>query len=63
MSDEYRSNPIIRTRGGAELFLQKHARAERLYPCYLDHPECSTSRGGPCVDETLGNFPDVDVKD
>jgi hypothetical protein len=53
---EYRSNPIIRTAGGAELFLKGHSEAEQLHPCYLGHHECSTHLHGPCLDETLTNF-------
>jgi len=56
---EYQSNPIIRTKGGAELFLKRHHDAERLHPCYRGHGECSTNLYGPCIDETLSNFPDL----
>jgi hypothetical protein len=61
MSDdsEYKSHPIISTKGGAELFLKRHAEAEKLFPCYLGHFDCSPNLYGPCLDETLSRFPEL----
>ena len=44
---------------GAKVFIAMHENADRLYPCCYGHLECSTYRGGPCFDETLGNFPEL----
>jgi hypothetical protein len=59
---EYNSNPIIRTRGGAEYFLKRHREAEQLHSCYLGHVQCSTHLHGPCLDETLANFDSTEEK-
>lgn len=59
---EYRSNPIIRTRGGAELFLKRHNEAAELHTCYCGHPQCSTDEGGPCLDETLSLLENTDAE-
>jgi len=34
-----------------------------LYACEHDHSECSTHHHGPCFDEVLANFPDIDGSD
>lgn len=60
MSAEYNSNPIVRTKKGAEEFMRRYRATERAHPCYLGHTDCSTHDGGPCMDETLSNFPDAD---
>jgi hypothetical protein len=61
MREEYQSNPIIRTRYGARLFVQRFNIAEsanELHPCYQGHQRCSPDLHGPCYDETMTNFPD-----
>lgn len=52
--------PVIRTLRGARLFLQQHHESARAYSCYLGHYDCSTYSDGPCLDETLSNFPEAE---
>lgn len=47
----------INTREAAERFLCEQAEADE--PCCYGHYGCSNVEGGPCLDETLCNFPDL----
>jgi hypothetical protein len=34
--------------------------ADKMHPCQHGHLNCSYVQGGPCVDELLANFPELD---
>lgn len=36
-------------------YADKVAEADVLYPCKYGHSACALVKGGPCVDEELGN--------
>jgi hypothetical protein len=52
---------VIKTESEARAFLSRMAdhrgSDEPAHPCCYGHPDCSDSDGGPCLDETLTNFP------
>jgi hypothetical protein len=39
--------------------LAEHARTDRAHPCCHGN-DCSTYDNGPCLDETLSNFPELE---
>jgi hypothetical protein len=50
--------PIITDIECARAFLEK--RRETECTCCYGHLGCSSYPGGPCVDETLGTFPELE---
>jgi hypothetical protein len=36
--------------------------ADKLVPCEHGHLECSTHRNGPCMDEVLSTYPDLNER-
>jgi len=52
--------PRILSRRAAEIWLRDFYATDRAHPCGYGHHDCSTYDGGPCLDETLGNFADLE---
>ena len=52
--------PVIKTLAAARQFLKRHAETERDHHCGYGHFGCSWYDGGPCLDETLSNFPELE---
>jgi hypothetical protein len=54
------------SRHAAAAFMREFDRAAQrgdLHACEHGHVECSTMPRGPCFDEVLSNFPDIDGSD
>ena len=51
--------PCVHTLIGAKLFMKKFGETEKAYTCVHGHFDCSIADGGPCMDETLSNFPEA----
>ena len=50
-------------KSAAEKFLRDYyrlANIDRLKECEHDHLECSTHKHGPCFNEVLASFPELD---
>ena len=52
-------HPVILTENAARKFLYDLRKVAGLHRCCHGHACCSTYGGGPCLEETLNNFPEV----
>jgi hypothetical protein len=50
------------TEAGAEIFLKEHRELYDGEPCEYGHFGDSTYEGGPCLDEVLHLFPDLETQ-
>lgn len=44
----------------ARAFVEAVATADELFSCEHGHSQCSTEKGGPCLDEVLQQYPELD---
>lgn len=47
------------TKEQAKRFLERQRKTDVATPCKYGHLDCSDVDGGACLDEVLGNFPEL----